>query len=687
MVKKLEQEIERLNRLQVTLSQINKTILRVRSREELFQEACRITTEHTGFKVVWIGWHDRETQAVIPVGRAGNDEGYLDNIQVYADNRPEGQGPVGTCIREDKPCVFNDFLHDPRSQPWHEAAAAHGIRAVTALPIHFNEEVCGALAVYAAEPDVFRDKEIALLEEAAADISFALDNLEREAQRQRAERALTESRERYRSLFENMLDGYAYCRMFYEAGIPQDFIYLDVNPAFEKLTGLKNVVGKKVSEVIPGLREANPELFEIYGRVALTAEPERFETYVDSLGIWFSISVYSPEKEHFVVVFDNVTERTKLQRELALRERRLNSFFTGATAGLVLLDKDLRYIHINGTLAEMNGLPVEDHLGRTVREVVPQLAPLVEPIFLQVLTTGEPALNIEVSGETGNQPGIQRHWVESFFPIAGTDGSPDGVGAIVVEITDRKQAEQQIRELNASLERRVAERTAELEAANHELESFSYSVSHDLRAPLRAISGFIRALAEDFGNQLDATGQGYQKRVLASADRMGQLIEDLLSLSRITQSNLVRQPVDLSKLARSIAEDLRQREPERQAEFIIADNIILDGDPQLLRILVENLLANAWKFTSKKSTSRIEIGSSTDQGGRHICFVRDNGAGFDMNYADKLFGAFQRLHSSSDFPGSGIGLATVQRIINRHRGRVWAEAKINEGATFYFFIP
>lgn len=236
-----------------------------------------------------------------------------------------------------------------------------------------------------------------------------------------------------------------------------------------------------------------------------------------------------------------------------------------------------------------------------------------------------------------------------------------------------------------SLAQRVAERTAELQAANRELEAFAYSVSHDLRAPLRALEGFSIALLSRYQGQLDEQGQHYLNRIRAATQRMDQLINDLLTLSHVSRYEMTRQTVDLSTLAREIAAELRAQDPHRQVEFTIADGMAAHGDAHLLRIALENLLGNAWKFTAPRSPAHIQVGMA-DRAGERVYFVRDNGVGFDMAYADKLFAPFQRLHSLHEFPGTGIGLATVQRIIARHGGRVWAEAKVDGGATFYFML-
>jgi PAS domain S-box-containing protein len=264
-------------------------------------------------------------------------------------------------------------------------------------------------------------------------------------------------------------------------------------------------------------------------------------------------------------------------------------------------------------------------------------------------------------------------------------GEPSRLVGVAFDITARKLSENEVLRLNLDLERRVAERTAALEAINKELESFSYSVSHDLRAPLRSIRGFSEVLLDRYGGKLDERGREFLRRACESTNQMDLLIDDLLKLSRIGRAELHHQPVDLSALANSIVDELRAEEPKRAARFSIAAGLHACGDERLLRIALENLLRNAWKFTANQPKTRIEFGETP--GPQPAFFVRDNGAGFDMAYASRLFGVFQRLHSASEFPGSGIGLATVQRILNRHGGRAWAESSVNQGATFYFSLP
>jgi light-regulated signal transduction histidine kinase (bacteriophytochrome) len=250
----------------------------------------------------------------------------------------------------------------------------------------------------------------------------------------------------------------------------------------------------------------------------------------------------------------------------------------------------------------------------------------------------------------------------------------------------RTQAVDALRTLNAELERRVADRTAQLNAANQELEAFSYSVSHDLTAPLRRIEGFNQLLREELGETLSGDARSYMDRIQAGTLQMAQLIQDLLGLSRVIRQPLVPDTVNLTDLANAVAGNLRKSAPRREVEFSIAAGVIAYGDARLLRVVLDNLLGNAWKYTSKRASARIEF-ATTERDGQVVYFVRDDGAGFDMAFAAKLFVAFQRLHGETEFEGTGIGLTTVQRIIQRHGGRIWAESEPEKGATFFFTLP
>lgn len=270
-------------------------------------------------------------------------------------------------------------------------------------------------------------------------------------------------------------------------------------------------------------------------------------------------------------------------------------------------------------------------------------------------------------------------------PIRDASGRIVGASKVARNITARRRAEQQIQQLNADLEKRVLARTAELEAANRELEAFSYSVSHDLRAPLRAVDGFSQAVLEDFGPQLPAAGLRQLKVIRESAQRMGNLIDDLLAFSRLSRQQLEKQPVDMTRLVRSVLEDFATECGERRIEISVGDLPACEGDPHLLRQVLINLVSNALKYSRKRAHARITIGCQTAER-PPVYYVRDNGSGFDMRYAGKLFGVFQRLHRAEDYEGTGVGLAIVQRIIHRHGGRIWADSAVDSGATFFFTL-
>ena len=364
----------------------------------------------------------------------------------------------------------------------------------------------------------------------------------------------------------------------------------------------------------------------------------------------------------------------------------LDTLYRTIPVGLTLVDSELRYQRVNEAITSINGVPVEAHLGRTIREVLPQLADLLESLHRKVFDTGEPVLNFEIRAAVPQGTAPEREWLTSYHPLKNENGVVTRVNATVVEVTALRQAEAALRELNTDLERRVEERTAQLGAANRELEAFAYSVSHDLRAPLRAVDGYSKALIEDYsGKPLDEEGQRLAGKIRASALRMGQLIEDLLQLSRVSRGQMQLGVVDLSALGALVIDELRRADPARQVQTHIESGLCARGDARLLRIALENLLGNAWKFTSKKTDACIEL-TSLPHNGKTAYRVKDNGAGFSMVYAEQLFTPFQRLHKATDFPGTGIGLATVQRIIHRHGGQIWAEAEKDKGAAFYFTL-
>jgi len=664
--------------------------------------------------------------------------------------------------------------------------------------------------------------------------------------RKQAEEALRKSEKRYHSLFENMLEGFAYCKMLYdELGSPVDFVYLDVNSAFGRLTGLENAKGKRVTELIPGVKESAPELFETYGRVALTGKPERFEIEFKPLALWLSVSVYSLEKEHFVTVFDDITVRKRAEcvvqarfRMMAAAGMSLGDMLqmmldeieaqTGSEIGFFhFLDADQETLLLqrwsSNTLQNMCSAKGEGchyplsqagvwvdcvHERRPVihndyaslpnrRGMPPGHAPVIREMVIPILRgerivaiigvgnkpTDYNTIDIEIASllgdfsweivdrkmaeerlrkserqlaeaqsiahigswewdsisdritgsdefkrifglvlssydsflelvhpddrETVNRAVEETHAHQAPYNVHYRINRPDGITRIIhaqgsaitdgagrtvrmigtcQDVTERREMEGKLETLLSELAGRAFELEGinrELETANIGLEAFNYTVAHDLRKPLTNINGFCQVM------KLSCAGQNeecrmYIREIYEATLRMDQLINTLLKFSRTLRTEMSLGTVDLSAVAREVAASLEMGEPERYVTFRIADGITVNGDANLLSIVLNNLIGNAWKYSGNREETVIEFGVE-EMEGMTACFVRDNGSGFAMADADKLFVPFKRLHET-DVEGHGIGLSTVERIIRRHGGRVWAEGEPGKGATFYFTL-
>ena len=498
-------------------------------------------------------------------------------------------------------------------------------------------------------------------------------------QRYQAEKELRDSEERFRLVVE---------------AAPSAMIVVDregmislANLSAQKLFGyaVNELLGKSVEMLVPERYRSGHTMF----RKTFTDHPtgrsmgvgrDLYGLHKDGheIPIEIGLTPYQSSKETFTLaLIVDITERKRAEEALRASEQLYHSTLDNMLEGAQIVDFDWRYRYVNEAVVRQGREPRENLIGRRMDEVFPGIEKT--EMFAVLQQCMQDRSSQKLVNEFVYASGDKRWFELSIQPIE------DGLFILSIDITERKRAEEEVRKLNEVLEQRVKFRTAELEAANKELEAFSYSVSHDLRAPLRSIDGFSLALLEDYADLLPEDGQDYLGRVRAATQNMAQLIDDLLNLSRVSRSPMQRSKVDLSILVRNITDELRQKEPERKVDFSIQPGLSAQADERLMKIVLINLLSNAWKFTSKQAEAFIEFGAQDNEEGR-VFFVRDNGSGFDMAYADKLFGAFQRLHAVSDFPGTGVGLATVQRIINRHGGRIWAKAAMNHGATFYFIV-
>ena len=377
----------------------------------------------------------------------------------------------------------------------------------------------------------------------------------------------------------------------------------------------------------------------------------------------------------------NITERKQMEEALRESDEKLRLLVGGVQEyAILMLNLEGRITTWNEGAERIKGYRAEEIIGQHFSKFyTPEAAAL-----------GKPALELKKAAEQGRfeeegwrvRKDGSRFWASVVVtPLRDRTGQLRGFAKVTRDITERKRIEEQLERQRSELTRS----NTELIAANKELEAFSYSVSHDLRAPLRSIDGFSLALLEDYEEKLDAEGKDNLHRVRAATQRMGVLIDDLLDLSRVTRAGMKMQKVDLSAMGRAVAAELKNSQPGRRTEFHIQEGLEAHADSNLMRIALENLLENAWKFTSKSESARIEFGQTNNNGSR-VYFVRDDGAGFDSARATRLFGAFQRFHDKNDFPGTGVGLATVQRIVQRHGGRIWAESVPGKGATFYFTL-
>jgi two-component system CheB/CheR fusion protein len=493
-----------------------------------------------------------------------------------------------------------------------------------------------------------------------------------------AENTVRTSESRYRQLFDNINSGVA----VYEAvGEGSDFIFRDFNTSGEKIEQIpkEKVIGRKVTEVFPGIREMG--LLEVLQRVWRTGAPESYPGTLyhdDRIAGWRENYVYRLPAGEVVAVYDDVTARKQAEVDLCASREDLNRAQEVGVIGSWRLDVRNNVLTWSDENHRIFGIPKGTSMTyETFLSIVhPEDRAHVDEKWKAGLR-GEP-YDIEHRIIVGD--GVK--WVrEKAYLEFDKDGGLLGGFGITQDITERKLAEEEIIRLDSAM----ASQNSELQLANRELEAFIYSISHDLRAPLRTMAGFAQFLLEDNSDKLDSFGKDYLSRIIRGATKMTRLIDELLSLSKISRQEIKRNDIDMSAMARSVVAGLFESSPKRIVDVSIQDGLKASADQTLMEIVLSNLLGNAWKFTSKEESARIEFGAGNSEGGT-VFYVKDNGAGFDPVFKDEMFRPFHRLHSEADFEGSGIGLTIVERIINRHGGRVWVEGEIHKGVTVYFTV-
>jgi len=517
------------------------------------------------------------------------------------------------------------------------------------------------------------------------------------------ESTLRDSEERYRNLYEESVRAQEIYRSLLNSCADTIVIYdtegrvQHVSDSFVRMFGwtLEELQGKTLDYVPEEEKEATAERVRNVvnkGSLSDLFETKRLTKDGTMLDVRVAASRFHDHEGKpagMLVILSDITERKQGERALIESEERYRK--------LVEYSPDAIGVHIDGKIVFMNPAAAQslgaekpqDLIGRRILDFVhPDSLQNVEKWIDKIVNQGAVAGMMEQKLIRLDGHVIDMEMTTIPFPYYGREA----LMSVGRDVTQRKKAERAIQTINEELERRVIDRTTQLEAANKELEAFAYSVSHDLRAPLRSIDGFSQVLLEDYSEVLDEQGKDHLNRVRRASRRMAQLIDDLLVLSRVTRREMRREKVDLSELALSVTRELQKNEPDRGVELIIQPQMCVEGDKRLLRLMLQNLLGNAWKFTGEKERPKIEFGLRnepvSDRGGndKPVFFVRDNGAGFDSVYVHKLFAPFQRLHRPTEFPGTGVGLATAQRIIHRHGGRIWAEGVIDGGATFYFTL-
>ena len=662
-----EEELQKVNRTLQALTKSSQAMMRATDECRYMEEVCKIVVEDCGYTMVWIGFaQDNDDKTVYPVASSGFEEGYIDTLKITWADTERGRGPTGTAIRTGKPAKCRNMLTDPRFEPWREEAIKRGYASSIVFPLIADGKTFGALTIYSKEPDSFAEYEENLLTELANDLSSSITAI-------RWREALKESEQRFHAIAANTPDHI----LMQDSDLRYQLV---INPQLG-LT-ITDMLGKTDYDILE-LRDAD-KLTAIKRKVMKTGDPISLEPSLRNSdgNLEFFEGSYVPrfgpdgQADGIIGYFRNTTERKKIDEAILKAKDEWERTFDTVPDLIAILDKEHRVVRVNKAMAERLRLKPDQCIGVRCYEAVHGLScpPEFCPHTLTCLDGGEHEAEVHEAILGGD-------FLVSTTPVYGAEGQLVGSVHVARDITRRKAAEEQLAKQAAQLQ----ERKAQLEEINSELESFSYSVSHDLRAPLRAIDGFSRIILRQQGDKFDDKTNHQFNMIRNNVKLMGVLIENILSFSRVQKTSMSTSLIDMDKLALEVWHEIKTANKEQKIEFKIKKLKPAYGDLNLIKQVLVNLLSNAIKFTKNKKQGIIEMSSCTDDG-KIVYSIKDNGAGFDMANYDKLFGVFQRLHSSEEYEGTGIGLAIVQRIINRHGGRVWAEGKVGKGAMFCFSL-
>jgi PAS domain S-box-containing protein len=692
--KRAELELHRKNRALATFSACNQLVVRATDEAELLNEVCRICVEMGGYRMAWVGQAEQDSQkSVRPVAQHGFEDGYLESANITWADDERGRGPTGTAIRTREACIARDILTNPTLAPWRSAAIQRKYASSIALPLMVDDKILGALNIYSLEADAFEPDEAELLKELAANLAYGVESLRIRLARAQAEEALRESEERYHLI----------------SAVASDYVFSTRLSADGRLTlnwaagAFETITGYTFEEYIAhgGWRAAlHPDDQEKDDRDMAKLRANRpVVTEIRTLQksgqtVWVRVyahPVWNAERKELVGMYgavQDITERKRAEEIIEASERRLSLIFDMVSDVIYLLSVEagdcFRFVSINPAFLAVTGLKREQVMGKRIEEVLPEAAVgLVTGKYKQAIQENKTIRWEEVSA----YPTGTLHGEVAVTPFFDTTGVCTHLVGSVHDITEIRRAEKEIHQLNRELEQRVAQRTAQLQAANKELESFSYSVSHDLRAPLRAISGFAAIIARRHRANLNEEGRHYVDNIVQASERMGQLIDDLLTYSRLGRAGLRRERLPLGDVLAPIVSDLEPRLQQIGGTLQVESQLpIVLGDRTLVQQIFSNLLENAMTYRKAGEPLKITISAQIDE---HTATIRvsDNGIGILPVYHDKIFNIFQRLHSEDEYPGTGIGLATVKKSVELLGGSVWVESEMGEGSTFFVKLP